>query len=164
MTEVDVNVVVEGLVREHPVERYALRKIVEEIADQVHRGIPVAGDDTVLIEGYDRYLVVHACFGEATNRTLGYILDQALSETRLIRGWWVDGYRIMIELTSQVPESLLADLTERLTTLTPVHGERLFNTYVRERFPFAYNLKFVAERFGAYPRGRLLNLDRLYST
>jgi ATP-dependent Lhr-like helicase len=161
VTEADVNTVVEALVRGHPIERYALRKIVEEIADQVKSGIPVAGDDTILIEGHDRYIVVHACFGDATNRTLGYILDQALSGTRLVRGWWVDGYRIMIELTSHVHESLLTDLTERLTTMTPVHGERLFNTYVQERFPFSYNLKFVAERFGAYPRGRLLNLERL---
>jgi ATP-dependent Lhr-like helicase len=161
VTEADVNTVVEGLVRGHPIERYPVRKIVEEIADQVKRGIPVAGDETILIEGYDRYVVVHACFGEATNRAFGYILDQVLSATRLVRGWWVDGYRLMIELTSQVTPPLLADLAERLTTLTPMQGGHLFNTYVQERFPFSYTLKFVAERFGAYPRGRLLNLERL---
>jgi ATP-dependent Lhr-like helicase len=35
--------------------------------------------------------------------------------------------------------------------------ERKFFDYARRRFPFAYNMKFIAQRFGAIPRGIFLN-------
>ena len=49
------------------------------------------------MEVYDRYIVVHACFGELVNKTLGGIFDSVLSEREVISGWWTDGYRILIE-------------------------------------------------------------------
>jgi Lhr-like helicase len=53
--------------------------------------------DHIVLEAYDRYIIVHACFGELVNKTLGGIFDSVLSEREVISGWWTDGYRILIE-------------------------------------------------------------------
>jgi len=39
--------------------------------------------------------------------------------------------------------------------------EKAFDAYMKARFPFAYKMKFVAERFGALPRGRTMGPVRL---
>jgi ATP-dependent Lhr-like helicase len=35
-----------------------------------------------------------------------------------------------------------------------------FGKYVKAKFPFAYKMKFVAERFGALPRGKTMSYER----
>ncbi len=54
-------------------------------------------DDQIFIEAVDKYVIIHACFGEVVNRSLGCIFDSVLSDKELITGWWNDGYRILIE-------------------------------------------------------------------
>ncbi|NIQ08109.1 MAG: hypothetical protein GWO20_21060, partial [Candidatus Korarchaeota archaeon] len=40
--------------------------------------------------------------------------------------------------------------------------EEAFKNYLEARFPFSYKMKFVAERFGALPRGEtILKSNRL---
>jgi hypothetical protein len=36
-----------------------------------------------------------------------------------------------------------------------------FGRYVQAKFPFAYKMKFVAERFGALPRGKTMSYERM---
>ena len=153
--------VVESLVKEIPVERYAIRKVVEEIEEQVKSGLQIPSDNMILVEGYDRFIVVHGCFGEAVNRTFGYIFDYILSKRGLIRSWWNDGYRILIELPTSVTEINFQDIAKSLFSINPKEAEEAFRKYVNEHFPFSYYMKHVAERFGALPRGIFLGEGKL---
>jgi ATP-dependent Lhr-like helicase len=106
-------------------------------------------------------LIVNCCLGELANRTLGYVIDQRLSRDGLIRNWWADGYRILIELPVEVSESNLKHLVEKVLPRGPEEVERDFHARIRERFPFGYYMKFIAERFGAIERGLSLGEEKL---
>jgi len=135
--------------------------VVEEIYEQMKENAPVPTHDQILIEGFDKYLIVHACYGEVVNRTLGAVFDAVLSDHELITGWWNNGYRILIELPRKIEQQDLVKLPSLLFNLTPEDVDRAFEDYLRARFPFSYKMKFVAERFGALPRGKTMGPERL---
>jgi len=152
---------VSWLCKEFQIDSNAARKIVGEILEQIRLGVPIPSDNLMLVEGFDRYLIVNCCLGELANRTLGYIIDHRLSREGLIRNWWADGYRILIELPVEVAESNFKRLVERILPKDSKEAEKDFYARVRERFPFGYYMKFVAERFGAIERGLSLGEERL---
>lgn len=153
--------VVEALVKNYPVERYALRKVVEEIRDHVKLGIPIPSDTLLLVEGYNHFVVIHGCFGEAVNRTFGYIFDEVFSEKGVLSRWWNDGYRILLEFSNTVSPEDLREIAEILQSTTPPEAEAIVKRYVEDAFPFAYYMKFVAQRFGALPRGIFIGEEKL---
>lgn len=157
----DAKQVVEKLAKELSVEKTALVNVVEEINEHLDLGAPIPSDTLVLIEGFDKYVVVHCCFGEKVNRTLGCVFDAVLSDEELIVGWWNDGYRILIEAPRKISKRDLEKLAKLLFSLTSQQVEKAFEDYLKARFPFAYNMKFVAERFGALPRGKTMGPRRL---
>jgi len=151
----------DNLAQKFSVEPKVLRDVISEVNEQLKRGLPVPTHELVLVEGFDKYLIVHACFGETVNKTLGCIFDAVLSGHELIAGWWNDGYRILIEMPRKVETHDLERLPSMLFGLTTEEVDKAFETYLEARFPFAYKLKFVAERFGALPRGRTMSYERL---
>jgi len=60
-----------------------------------------------------------------------------------------------------VDRARLDDLVERVRHISPGEAEGAFRTYVATRFPFSYYAKFVAERFGAIPRGLSMGAEKL---
>ena len=149
------------LCSEFRIEDHIAKKIVEEFLEQVKSGAPVPSDRLILVEGFERYLIVNSCFGEAANRALGYVIDRRLSRIGLIRNWWADGYRILVEMPIEVTSSNLDLRVKQALPSSPEEAERDFNEFMEERFPFGYYMKFVAERFGAIERGLLLDESRL---
>lgn len=133
----------------------------QEIQDQLKEGAPVPTHNHILIEAFDKWIVVHACYGEVVNRTLGAIFDAILSDQELITGWWNDGYRILIEASRKIEQETLAKLPSTLFELTPEDVDKAFADYLKARFPFSYKMKFIAERFGALPRGKTMGPERL---
>ncbi|MEM2087998.1 MAG: DEAD/DEAH box helicase [Thermoproteota archaeon] len=156
-----VELTVSWLCKEFQVDSNAARKIVGEIWEQLENGAPVPSDNLILIEGFDRYLIVNCCLGELANRTLGYVIDQRLSRKKLIRNWWADAYRILIELPVEVSQSNFRQLVEQVLPRDCEEVEKDFHARISERFPFGYYMKFVAERFGAIERGLSLGEERL---
>ncbi len=156
-----VATVVETLVQDYPVERHAVRKAVEEIQDHLAAGVPIPSDTCLLVEGYGPYVVVHGCFGEAVNRALGYVLDEAFSATGVLSRWWHDGYRLLLEFSTPVSADGLHEIAALLHATTPSAAATRVWKYVEDAFPFAYAMKFVAQRFGALPRGIFLGDQKL---
>ena len=152
----------ENLAEQLSIDKSALFKAVEEILEHIKQGVPIPTHNHVLLELYDKYIVVHACFGEIVNRTLGCVFDAILSDRQLITGWWNDGYRILIETPRRLEAKEMGKLSATFFSLSVRDVEKSFNDYLEARFPFAYKMKFVAERFGALPRGKtILNPERL---
>lgn len=152
--------VIGQLAMKYGAERYGMRKVVEELDELVRLGIPVPDDARILVEIFDRYLIIHACFGEAVNRTLGYVFEEILSRRGIVRNVWADGYRILLELTSDIESSEIENLVSSILRISPEEAEEAFKRYVDVRTPFSYYAKFIAERFGAIPRGIFLGEAR----
>ncbi|MFB0513964.1 MAG: hypothetical protein ACETVQ_00145, partial [Candidatus Bathyarchaeia archaeon] len=149
------------LAKELSTDKSTLLKPVEEIHEQLQQGAPVPTHNRILIEVFDKHVIIHACFGEIVNRTLGCIFDVVLSDRELITGWWNDGYRILVEMPRKAESRDLEKLQAMLFGLTSKEVDKAFDEYLKARFPFSYKMKFVAERFGALPRGKTMGPERL---
>ena len=159
--EKNPELVAEKLAKKLATSKSTMLKPVEEISEHLKRSAPLPTDNHVFIEAFDKYVIVHACFGEIVNRTLGSIFDSILSDHELITGWWNDGYRILIEMPRKAELEDLEKLPSLLFGLTDKDVDKAFGDYLRSRFPFSYKMKFIAERFGALPRGRTMLGRRL---
>jgi len=153
--------VAEKLAKKLSTDKSTLLKPAEEIFEQMREGALVPTHNQILIEAFDKYVVVHVCYGEVVNRTLGAIFDAVLSDHDLIIGWWNDGYRILIETPRKIEQHDLERLPSLLFKLRPEEVDKAFDDYLKARFPFSYKMKFVAERFGALPRGKTMGPERL---
>jgi ATP-dependent Lhr-like helicase len=143
------------------IDKSELVSTVQEVEEHIKRGAPLPTDKHIVVEGFDKYLIVHASFGELVNRTLGSIFDAVLSDREVVVGWWNDGYRILIETPRKLTRQEVERLSEALFKLTDEEAEKAFKDYLEAKFPFSYKMKFVADRFGALPRGKTMSYDRL---
>ncbi len=137
-----------------------LVEAAKEVAEHVTQGAPLPTDKLILVEAFDKYLVVHASFGEIVNRTLGGIFDSLLSDREVIIGWWNDGYRILIEGRRKLTPQELETLSKAIFDLSDEEVEKAFEKYLEAKFPFSYKMRFVAQRFGALPRGKTMGEER----
>ncbi len=151
----------EKLAKELGAEKNALLESIKEASACLKEKIPIPTQDHILLEAFDKYIVVHTCFGEVVNRTLGSIFDSILSDHELVVGWWNDGYRVLIETPRQIDPSTLDRISKLLLNLSAEDVDKAFGEYIEARFPFSYKMKFIAERFGALPRGRTMGPERL---
>jgi ATP-dependent Lhr-like helicase len=157
------NEAVESVEKKIPGEEAARALVVDQIAEHKKMGAPVPSDKLVLFEGFGKYLIVHLCFGESVNRTFAYVFEEVLSRRGLVRVWWLDGYRLLMELTTDTEELDLKAMAKELMGLTPEQLERTYAVAAQRNFPFPARVKFVAERFGALKRGKLIAHPNLCS-
>ncbi|MGD6932702.1 MAG: DEAD/DEAH box helicase [Candidatus Bathyarchaeia archaeon] len=150
----------EVLAKELGSDKASMQNAIAEVEEHIKQGAPLPTADHIVIEVYDRYLVVHACFGELVNKTLGGIFDTVLSEREVISGWWTDGYRILIEAPRKFNKAEIAELPQTLFGLSDEQVDYAFEKYLAAKFPFGYKMKFVAERFGVLPRGKTMSYQR----
>jgi len=152
--------VAEEMARELKTDKTTLIETVKEIDEHIKEGSPLPTENRILLEAFDRYLVIHACFGEIANKTLAGVLDSVLSERELITGWWADGYRVLLETPKKITAYEIQNMPQQLFGLSDTEVDSAFRKYVKAKFPFAYKMKFVAERFGALPRGKTMSYER----
>ena len=150
----------ELLAKELGSDKASMQNAIAEVEEHIKQGAPLPTQDHIVIEVYDKYLVVHACFGELVNKTLGGIFDTILSEREVISGWWTDGYRILIEGPRKFNKLEIAELPQTLFGLNDEQVDYAFQKYLEAKFPFGYKMKFVAERFGVLPRGKTMSYQR----
>ena len=149
--------VVEKFSRIWPADPYGVRKTVEEIETHKATGAPVPTNDRVLIEGFDRYIIIHTHFGDVLNFTLGEVIEELLRRQGLVRMWWWDSYRILYEMIADTSDLNLEDLflKQVFGVDEPVLGGACHGVLHRH-FPWELQMKQIAERFGALSRGRLM--------
>src|SRR5438034_34299 len=149
--------VVEKFSRIWPADPYGVRRVVEEIETHRATGAPVPTNDRVLIEGFDRYIIIHTHFGDRLNFTLGEVIEELLRRQGLVRMWWWDSYRILYEMTADTSDLDLEDLflKQVFGVDEPVLGGACHGVLHRH-FPWELQMKQIAERFGALSRGRLM--------
>jgi ATP-dependent Lhr-like helicase len=84
-----------------------------------------------------------------------------LSRRGLVRQWWADGYRILLELTSTTGDLALEEIRSAIFGIDPGVLEGVFKGVLHRHFPFGYYMKFIAERFGALKRGVMFSGESL---
>src|SRR3989339_143163 len=106
--------VAQELAAELETDKTTLLTTVTEIDEHLKEGAPLPTQNHIVLEAFDRYLIVHACFGETVNRTIAGVFDTVLSEREIITGWWANGYRILIETPRKLSKWELEPLPETL--------------------------------------------------
>jgi ATP-dependent Lhr-like helicase len=154
--------VIDKLSRIWPSEPYGIRRTVEEIEAHRATGAPVPTDEKILIEGFDRYIIVHTHYGDILNNSLGEAIEELFRRQGLVRMWWWDPYRILFEMTADTADLDLEDLfknqifgVEEPVLTGALHG------VLHRHFPWHLQMKQIAERFGALKRGRLMYGDAM---
>jgi len=154
--------VVERLAEVWPADEYGIRRVVEEIETHMATGAPVPTDRKILVEAFDRYMIIHTHFGEILNNSLGEVVEELLRRQGYVRMWWSDAYRILFEFTADT-----ADLNVQSLMTDEVFGvsEQILNGachgVLHRHFPWQMRMKQIAERFGALRRGRLMYGDAM---
>jgi ATP-dependent Lhr-like helicase len=153
---------VEDLSQIWPVDIYGLRRLAEEIEAHKATGAPVPTDQRILIEGFDRYIILHTHLGDVVNFTLGEVIEELFRRQGLVRMWWSDAYRILFEMTADTSDLDLENLfrKEVFGVEEPVLGGACHGVLHRH-FPWQLHMKHIAERFGALNRGRLMYGDAM---
>src|SRR5437870_8508842 len=153
---------VEKLSQVWPADAYGLKRVVEEIEAHKATGAAVPTDQRVLIEGFDRYIILHAHLGDIVNFTLGEVIEELFRRQGLVRMWWSDPYRILFEMTADTSDLDLEDLflkkvfgVEEPVLSGACHG------VLHRHFPWQLYMNHVAERFEALARGRSMHGDAM---
>jgi len=136
-----------------PLNKTGAKRIVEEHANHRKAGAPMPTDDRIVVEAFDRFLIVHASFGEIVNETLGDLIEEFLARKHLVRFWWTDAYRILYELVADTRELDVQGLADELFRLDDATLEDGLKALLEDHLPLGYYMKGIAERFGALPRG-----------
>lgn len=151
----------ETLAESMEADHNSLKEVAKEAELHLKADLPLPSPDNLILEAYDKYLVIHSTHGENVNRTLGAILDVKLSEKELIYGWWNDPYRILIETPYKINKYEMENIVNALTDIKAEDIDKLLLEFMEARFPFGYKMKFIAERFGVIPRGKIMGPDRI---
>ena len=153
---------VENLAQLWPADAYGLKRVIEEIEAHNATGAPVPTDQRFLIEGFDRYIILHTHLGDILNFTLGEVIEELFRRQGLVRMWWSDAYRILFEMTADTSDLDLENLFRKQVfgVEEPVLGGACHGVLHRH-FPWQLHMKHVAERFGALNRGRLMYGDAM---
>jgi len=136
-----------------PINKTGAKRLVEEHANHRKTGAPVPTDDRIVVEAFDRFLIVHASFGEVVNVTLGDLLEELLARKHLVRFWWTDPYRILYELVADTREIDVEGLVDGLLRIDDETLEGGLKALLENHLPLGYYMKGIAERFGAIRRG-----------
>jgi ATP-dependent Lhr-like helicase len=152
---------VENFANEFDSDKESIIEIAAESERHIGSGVPLPTSNNLLLEVYDRYYIIHSPHGEKFNMTLGAILDAAFTEQDLIYAWWNDAYRILIEAPNKVNQEDADKVEKIVNSLNKTEVDRFLGEFMEARFPFGYKLKFIAERFGVIPKGKIMGPDRL---
>jgi len=153
LEEYGVPKTIEHFEKAWPINKTGAKRLVEEHANHRKSGAPVPTDSRIVVEAFDRFLIVHASFGEVVNVTLGDLIEELLARKHLVRFWWTDPYRILYELVADTRELDVEALVDGLLRLDDETLEGGLQALLTDHLPLGYYMKGIAERFGAIRRG-----------
>ncbi|NOZ76187.1 MAG: DEAD/DEAH box helicase, partial [Euryarchaeota archaeon] len=140
----------EGALEGFPADEYTIRRGLSALKKHLRKGIPVGHDRRVVVEVFENFCVIHACFGMKVNQTLGRVFSILLS-SRLGSSVTLqtDAYRIIL----QSPRRLEMDMVQELFETDFELVEPLLSKTLKRTSLFRWKFVHVAKRFGALSRG-----------
>src|SRR3989454_9962674 len=104
LEEYGVPKTIEHFEKAWPINKTGAKRLVEEHAKHRKSGAPVPTDSRIVVEAFDRFLIVHASFGEGVNVTLGDLIQELPARKPLARFWGTDPYRTLSQLLADTRE------------------------------------------------------------
>ncbi|MFC7234003.1 DEAD/DEAH box helicase [Halosegnis marinus] len=151
--------VARGMAEEYPTDEHTARRALDPVARH-EAAMPT--DETVLVEGYGREIVLNAALGHKANETLGRLLSALVGQrTGSSVALETDPYRIEMEVPSGI---YIGDVVDLLFDTDPGHVEPLIELSLKNSDALKYTLAQVAAKFGAlkgWKSGRGFGRDRL---
>jgi ATP-dependent Lhr-like helicase len=145
------------LLSEFPLSREAAKKMIELVKRQASYALP--DEKSIVIERWEDYVIVHACFGSKVNETLARWISTILSaeygESIAVRS---DAYRIVVK------GALVEDIKKVLFEYSSEDLEKLLELSLPRTSLFKYRFIHVAKRFGVIrkdARYEKINIDKL---
>lgn len=134
----------------YPVSGEAAEELVDLIAKQLEKRLPVPDESHIVVESGGEGVVINACFGHKTNDTLGRVITSILSARfGSSVALQIDPYRI--ELT--LPRPLLAEeIRKLLAELEPTYVEPILEMTLKNTTILRWKMVHVARKFGAFSR------------
>ncbi|MEM2137338.1 MAG: hypothetical protein QXI93_05220 [Candidatus Methanomethylicia archaeon] len=138
--------IVSKISRDYPFGVEAFRNAVKPFLDYLEGGYPPPTNDHIVIESFDKFIVIHSCNGHGVNRALAKIISVLLKEKFgvdcIVRS---DAYRILLMVTQEISGK---DVCEILLNL---NLDDVFKILYHNVDP--YIIRHVALKFNAIPRG-----------
>ncbi len=123
----------------------SLEKVQEYIEKQGKGALPT--DEHLVIETYENYVILHACFGTIVNETLSMVLSSILSSrfgsSVAVRA---DPYRICFKFPVRADGGILEEV---LKNLKPEQVRPILELTLQRSSLFQWKLAQIAKRFGA---------------
>jgi len=135
---------------EYPADSDTIMRALKETAEQVRAGLAVPDDKRIIIEDWEDFVLIHVNFGSLTNRALGQLLGQLLSD-KVGHGIVVqhDPYRIFVQTMGAANAARIVSLFEEMQAM-PEHAVRDVLTLATVKTGlFKRRMVHVARRFGA---------------
>ncbi|MEM5853913.1 MAG: DEAD/DEAH box helicase [Candidatus Aenigmatarchaeota archaeon] len=132
----------EELKKSYPLDSNSAKKIVSLMKKQMKYGIP--DEKNLLVEDYENFVIIHACFGSLVNETIGRFLSSLLTARIGSVGLKTDPYRIILNFQSKNLELL----KEILFRTKPEHLEHYLDLSITKTKLFEWKFIHVAKRFG----------------
>jgi len=148
----DEGAVADDLSRRYETDPETITDGLDRVADHADEDGPLPTDDTIVVEGADRAIVVNACFGHTVNETLGRLLSALLGQRAGSSvGMDADPYRIELD----VPRNVRAgDVVEVLYDTDPAHVEGIIELALKNADALKFKLAQVGAKFGTLKRWR----------
>ena len=141
------NEIVQDLQKLYPVDENCAKEMIDTIKKQTKFGV-VPDDKTMLVEDYENLVIIHTCYGNKINETLGRFITALLTSRVGSVGLKTDPYRIMIEFQKKNVDLL----KEILFNTKPEHLQSYLELSLGNSELFAWKFVHVAKRFGAITR------------
>jgi ATP-dependent Lhr-like helicase len=129
----------------------ARAKVMEFINGHIQAGYPLPTDRRILVEGYENYIIVHACLGDLANEAIGKALASVISGRFGVNiGIHRDPYRIAFIAPIRIDPHLIK---KEILALKPEELDRLIEAALEDTSLLAWRLWNVAKRFGIVDKG-----------
>ena len=152
------NDIVKKVKEKYPVSSQTAVRMINLIKKQM-KNYPVPDEKSIVVEGFQDYVVLHTMFGSMVNETLSRLLTSILSaehgEASTSR---VDPYRIIVRGAS------FDEIKNILTKYKPDDMEVILQKTLPRSSLFKFRFIQIAKRFGAISKKAsfgMINLDRL---
>ncbi len=136
-------------------ENYALnedasKKAIDTIRKHLKAEYPVPTNRKILIEGFESYVILHACFGNLVNEAIAKTLVALLSARLSVNvSSQTDAYRIALITPTHFNPMLVRD---ELLKLKPDEMDFILETTLKRTTLFTWRFWNVAKRFGIVER------------
>ncbi|MBU5537402.1 MAG: DEAD/DEAH box helicase [Candidatus Aenigmatarchaeota archaeon] len=138
------NELVSELQQLYPIDENCAKEMIRTIKKQLKFGV-VPDDKTILVEDFENLVVIHSCFGNTVNETLGRFLTALLTSRVGSVGLKTDPYRIMIQFQKKNVDLI----KEILFNIKPEHLQSYLEMSLANSELFQWKFVHVAKRFGA---------------